>query len=1418
MQSDTESITKGKNRRGRPSGSHKKPVYSSESSSESESVENEEESDEEIKTKSDNSQSKSSFFISIFNPEFKIPPHPIPIDINGYSVQHILGIQENSDDEEKNHGSYFIKWSGRSHIHATMETIKDIYTFDGGDSALKKFLNKSKGGMIQSLSYPSLSTPNQEDINASWFEVDRVVFFEQNKYLIKWGGLPYEQCTWENEEDIPSQVAIEEFRRRKPKNNPMRINAPLMLDISKFKTIDEPFEDKDGNKLRDYQLKGLNWLRFCWYSRRNSILADEMGLGKTVQIVSVLNDISKSHKINGPFLILAPLSTLGHWKYEFEQWSDLNAIVYHGNSLSKDVIQRYEMTAYDESGKPLLDRVSFDVLVSNYETFMTDFEVFSRIHWRYMVLDEGHRLKNHNGKCYKLLSQLVFQHCTLLTGTPIQNNVEELWSLLHFLHPQLFPDLAKFLEDFGVIDKAKTVQSLQTIIQPFLLRRKKSDVETSILAKEETIIEVELTRVQKTYYKAFLDDNASVLLTHITQGSLPSLQNLMMQLRKVCNHPYLIKGATPLIEEEFKKKMDENATSNDVSLRALVNSSGKLILIDKLLPKLKSSGHKVLIFSQMVKVLDILEEYLHILGHNFERIDGTVSENDRQSAIDRFGSDPNAFIFLLCTRAGGVGINLTAADTVIIYDSDWNPQNDIQAQSRCHRIGQKAKVKVYRLVTRGTYELEMLDRASKKLGLDHAILDGAEVLKQSPMAAKEIEKLLRRGVYDIIKDDSEIDKFCEADIEQILDSRSKSFTRDVIQSDSLFSKAKFDPEKDTLDMNSREFWSVVFPQIKEKKVEILEPRRCKANKTSLYEDSDDEDSKSSKKRGGSSGIRSTIKGITTHGFTGTVGEKAVLYHASLNSELEEKEKGIICSLLRIDTLDEKPDGIESFESRVSTGMKEVIERKKSIVSRTMLFYNIDIVISSIQGHVNSWPVYGLENDPLFEYALLYAVKLNGFTEPEKQFIGTGFVYNKNLYDKQIVTYVKTIVSSLLPLSDGHRKISSSLMTPDEWKETHGSLFNRSSLSDDEYVNIFLTILTIGLPEIKDEEGNTKIDYQKIHDFSHLSCIKHESIVSACQEIHDLSKEDLDQFTSEFVQKRLGLYSNRVWMSKLRTNIKDLRKIRRFYQIIGDSEKLLMAKIKTFENGPDWWGAEHDLALIKALCETGLAYVSQWVVDPEGPFIDYIPPSSLDEFKKCAEIEVMKSKPQKPKEPGDFGSLYTDKIRISRVLTLIQYVEARIEKERRSLNQLSSDQPNHHIPLLTELPELPLDLGNQLTILNYGEYSSPSDQYPVGYVSKRQYCSIINPTDKAWYEATTRVSAEGQFQFVVTLIDDSSYQYVSHTSSGAWEKLIQAIQKEKGKRGLEKRKHTTVSGPFMYGFSHPTVTECLSILKEKARNV
>jgi len=498
-----------------------------------------------------------------------------------------------------------------------------------------------------------------------------------------------------------------------------------------------------GGDLRPYQLAGVEWLVSLYENGLNGILADEMGLGKTVQCISLLAHLI-AHGVSGPFLIIGPLSTLANWVREIQMWTSnkVPVIMYHGDKKEREQLRLKHLRRTNKD---------FPVVVCSYEMVIRDRKYLTKFHWKYLIVDEGHRVKNFNCKLLKDLRTFTSANRLLLTGTPLQNNLRELWSMLNFLLPDIFDDVESFERwfDFSSIgekaghsqiieqeEQNQIVTKLHDILRPFLLRRLKTDVELELPKKQEKLVFTGLSKLQTMYYKATLEKNLDKVLSEESQRQLKnsgsSLQNMLMQLRKVCNHPFLFEWPT-------------NKKGEDIIDESMILSSGKMMVLDRILSKMYQGGHKVLIFSQMTRMLDILQDYMVMRGYQYSRIDGSSPQQEREANIQSFNNRKDVFCFLLSTRAGGLGINLTAADTVIFYDNDWNPQMDLQAQDRCHRIGQTKPVKVYRFATANSIESRILERQSSKMKLEQLVIQKGNFLgvkSKSKISVDELQELL----------------------------------------------------------------------------------------------------------------------------------------------------------------------------------------------------------------------------------------------------------------------------------------------------------------------------------------------------------------------------------------------------------------------------------------------------------------------------------------------------------------------------------------------------------------------------------------------------------------------------------------------------------------------------------------------------
>lgn len=635
----------------------------------------------------------------------------------------------------------------------------------------------------------------------------------------------------------------------------------------------------EGAVMRDYQLDGLEWLVALDLNGANGILADEMGLGKTLQVISLICFlVEMGVGKEAPFLVIGPLSTLTNWMAEFTKFAPkIPTILYHGSKTHRASLRGEIVKLTNVNGKK-----TYPVIITSYEVPLHDPNL-RKINWRYLIVDEGHRLKNHKCLLVKELRRYQTTNRLLLTGTPLQNNMTELWSLLNFILPNIVNDMdvfecwfdPSFFESTDVSkkiveaeEKDQVLTTLHKILRPFLLRRVKTDVGLNLPPKKEVIVYAQMTEWQNRLYSAvvnktlsslqgkepelsdpvalersarharpqFMSDSAleedfnfealetsgcsevelekentplarrlgtrggllkigdyrylarGVPLNAIRDGPMyfdesspveekkdrlleglaqpdeefvteMKIANPISVLRQICNHPYL--ASYPVLPGTKYLKTDEN----------IVERSGKMKILDALLTRLKSNGHKVLLFSNFCKMLNVLEDYLILRGYNYTRLDGSRDLSDRQVNIQEFSSNDDVFIFLISTRAGGLGINLVAADTVIIYDSDWNPQVDLQAQDRCHRIGQTKPVVVYRFIVKDTIDQRILDRAVSKKQLEKLVIQYGKfqnVKAKSTVCLEELQNLLevknvKNEVFksDLAYTDQELDALCD---------------------------------------------------------------------------------------------------------------------------------------------------------------------------------------------------------------------------------------------------------------------------------------------------------------------------------------------------------------------------------------------------------------------------------------------------------------------------------------------------------------------------------------------------------------------------------------------------------------------------------------------------------------------------------
>ena len=462
--------------------------------------------------------------------------------------------------------------------------------------------------------------------------------------------------------------------------------------ISTFNTMEDVELPNIQADLREYQKKGFNWLWFLYSYGLNGILADDMGLGKTLQALTLIQKAKEKHG-KEPTLVICPTSVVFNWEAEIEKFAPKLTTLNLTGSARKDLFSKIDKR---------------DVVITSYALLRRDIEELKRHNFRFVILDESQNIKNYESVTAQSAKQLNASHRLALSGTPIENRLSELWSVFDFLMPGFLYDIEEFdyryanpIEDRG----DRSVESrLKKQIYPFILRRMKRDIAKDLPDKIESIAYCHMTPEQRDFYLDVLDSTREEIFSKIAADGIEknrmSIFAALLRLRQICNHPRLF-------DKEGKQKATE---------------SGKFEHMKEMLEEIISEGHRILLFSQFVQMLEIIKEWLEEKGIRYEYLTGETKAEDRPGKVNRFNSDESIPIFLISLKAGGTGLNLTGADYVIHYDPWWNPAVEDQATDRAHRIGQTKKVFVYKLITKGSVEEKIMKLKERKRDLADTII------------------------------------------------------------------------------------------------------------------------------------------------------------------------------------------------------------------------------------------------------------------------------------------------------------------------------------------------------------------------------------------------------------------------------------------------------------------------------------------------------------------------------------------------------------------------------------------------------------------------------------------------------------------------------------------------------------------------
>ncbi|KAJ3678064.1 hypothetical protein LUZ60_001867 [Juncus effusus] len=658
----------------------------------------------------------------------------------------------------------------------------------------------------------------------------------QIQFLVKWDSLSHHHDSWIPLEwlHIFDRIRLYSYQRKyissKDGSESIDLRKPEWFQIDHVISCRTKSEPKNPFEISNSILSNPNLSEFeflvKWsdldYSESTweSIITDELR-GEIAKLVKrhgkgSEGDLGENEGVIGK-----------SWEKEFGRWAEeMNVVVYQGDKESRKCIQAHEF--YSFANKPL-----FDALVTSYELVQLDSSVLKKFNWSCLIIDEAHKIKNLYCKLFSCLKQYKSVFRLLLTGTPLQNTILELFALLHFIDPNEFSDPECEAKSFtGLQHSEMKIAQIHEILKPRMLRRIKSGVLSEKLPIKKWVeIPCALSESQRELYIDILEKNYAKLNKGIENGKKIALNWILVALKKCCNHPYLFEGQEP----------------NNSSFSSLVAASGKLQFLEKLLPKLKERGNRVIIFSQTTKMLDILEDFLSFLNFSYFRIDGQTSLSVRQQNMKEYNSnESDTFIFLMSTRAGGLGIDLPGADRVIIYDPDFNPFADLQAQSRAHRIGQTRPVMVYQLITKSTVEEKILQKSKQKLAIENLVMNPSKT-----PSIDDLHSVLLHGARKILNrekieatyveyDDVAIENLLKLDpVHGELCGLDESDNNGYLGSIESFRSEEWEPSP------KKEDWKEVLGEVKEEERDVIEDfgrgKRVKRKVNYVCDEADDDE-------------------------------------------------------------------------------------------------------------------------------------------------------------------------------------------------------------------------------------------------------------------------------------------------------------------------------------------------------------------------------------------------------------------------------------------------------------------------------------------------------------------------------------------------------------------------------------------------